>query len=352
MKLNKILATLFLCAIAVLTVHGVSANAASKKVKITPSTKEYKLDSLKLTVSASFKEENVEKIELKKGKVKKTADKYWEDAYSESFSYNKKKGKTEAEFYIHDNGTYSARVTTKSGKKYVKSIKVDNIVVQSEHSEQIKTITDISSRDSKGNYKIKVDFKYPLNTSSNTFEDTYTGDTIYLPEGPVVIQDFMWKDENGDIKHQDYWDEYIQCIVVLPKNPADFYDMEKCDYLYDNPEHADFGFLPGDYDNEYVAYDDYEYWDDGDYYVPLYRTIYSGIEFKITGKTKVKLAYSEEGAPNIISGREYFDIMTGHAEEIEGVHIYGDLNYYLYEDYTEKDGFTDVVKYLVEIYMP
>ena len=348
MKLKKLILGLFLCIICAATIGGVNASAKSKKIKFIPETKKETFRWLDVKMIISVKESDIEKIEYQYGKVKKTADKYWKDASIYDYYYEgEKKNTTEGSLSVYENGTYSVRVTTKSGKKYVNYIKIKNLGTPSENCEHTYTIKNVSKPDSNGNYTVTFDIKTEFNATFSDFEGSKVGDIVYVDDKPLVIQAFKKMDENNNISSQDKWDESVQLIVVVPKNFADFYEGEMLEYYEEYPEYADFGFLPGYYDCEYIAYDDYEYWDCDNYYVPFYKVL-STKDFKVTKDTNVKLAYSAE---RYISGKDYFAIYTGE-KEIEGINVYKGIDFNLYEKYDKKKGFTDVISELQEIYTP
>ena len=348
MNLKKLIAGFFLCIICAATIGGVSVNAKSKKIKLVPETKNETFELLFVDVIVSLKPSDIQKIEYQNGKVKKTSDKYWSNACELEYFYEgSKKNTTEVSLNVYYNDTYSVRVTTKSGKKYVNYIKIKNLGVPSENCLHTYSITDVSEPDSNGNYTVTVECKTELNATYSDFEGTKVGDTVYIDEKPVIIQEFRVMDTSGKTKSQNKWDESVGLIVVVPKNFSDFYEGESLKFIEEYPEYADFGFITGDYDNEYIAYDDYEYWEAEGYYVALYKVL-STKKFKVTKDTNVKLAYSEK---RFISGKDYFAVYRGD-KTIDGINVYKGLDYRLYEKYTKKDGFTDVISELVEIYTP
>ncbi|MBR4725413.1 MAG: hypothetical protein IK071_06485 [Lachnospiraceae bacterium] len=356
MKNKKILAGIFLLILAVLIPSGISSQAAvSKKIKLTPWLTTTTHGEVVVDITASIK--NVVSIDIAEGKIKKTADKYWKNANTEKdFSYHKDTKTTEATFWARRNGTYSVRVTTKSGKKYVNYIKISNLEPTSERGEMVANITNVSKPDSKGNYTITVDYKAELTAEPEIFEGTKAGDVVSIGGRDVEILDFLTLNENYEAVSQRKYDDKVECVVVLPKNAGDFYDLsnDMNSYLVEDPTAADFGFvrIGGDI---FYAYDDFEYWAfGGDYYVNLFDTVYSGVKLKVTADTFVRLAYADRekyGDIPGISGTDYCAIRRG-TKELEGVYVYDDIDLHIYESYSKKKGFTDTVSEIVEIYSP
>ncbi|MCR5324400.1 MAG: hypothetical protein K6E85_14170 [Lachnospiraceae bacterium] len=356
MKFRKLFTGLIIVILAVMIPNAVSAQAArSKKIKLSPWVTDKTHGMVVVDVYASLK--NVTGIEIKKGKIKKTADKYWKDSWFDDYCYyDKETGKTHSVFYAYENGIYSVRLTVKSGKKYVNYIKISNLEPVSERGKLTANIRKVSEPDSKGNYTITVDYKKELTTSYKTFVGTKVGDVVSIDGRDVEIKDFLTMNEDYETSSQKEFDEYVDCIVVLPKNVGDFYDLDENSYLLDNPEHADFGFVRSYEDEDtYVAYDDYEYWADGsEYYVNLFDTVYTGVKLKVTEDTLVRLAYADRdyyGKNPTISGTDYCAARLG-TKTIENAFIPEELDLYIYESYSKKKGFTDTVSEIVEIYTP
>ena len=356
MKFNKFLAGFFLAVVAVLALGTVSAKAASKKITLTPSTKKDAYQYLVVYIETSLKD--VVKMEYKAGKVKKAADKYWKDSEELEYFYtDEETGKTKQSFLVYDNGTYTVRVTTKSGKKYVKSIKIKNLCLLSENASCVYRILKVSNPNSKGNYTITVDCKRQLTAPYSLFRGTKVGDTVKLAEGAKLkIMEFR-KYANGAYTTQDKYDDDVTIVVVRPLNPSDLYNTDE-DYPYsieESPNYYDFGFInDSDYEETLNAWIDYEWYDDGDYYVPLYYSMGTK-KFVVTKKTNVKLAYVDwtvENAPKEISGTDYCAIRKG-TKEIEGVYVYDTVDVSIFEKYDKKtNSFTNVVGEIKEIYTP
>ena len=357
MKLKKLLAGFFLCIATALVLGGVSAQAASKKITLTPSTTKETFEYLVVYVSTPIKEDNIASIEYKPGKIKKAADKYWKDAETESWFYlDEETGKTTASFWVYENGYYSVRITTKSGKKYVKSIKIKNLGVLSENSNHVYQIKKISGPSAKGNYSIIVDCMETLKARYDDFRGTKIGDTVLInDEIYVTVIDFRKLDGEGYYTSQDKYDDAVDCVVVRPKNPADLFELKEYVDLKENPDYYDFGFINrSDYEEHLVAYSDYEWFcTDSDYYVPIYYSL-GTIKYIVTKNTNVKLAYvdSESGAPSMISGTDYMEIRLGK-KEIKGIFVPDDVELKIFEKYDKKKfEFTNVVSEIKEIYMP
>ncbi|MCR5684614.1 MAG: hypothetical protein K6G81_04225 [Lachnospiraceae bacterium] len=356
MKLKKLFTGLLIVILAVMIPNAVSAKAStSKKITLSPWVTEKTHGMVVVDVYASLK--NVTGIEVKKGKIRKTADKYWENSEIEDYwYYDKETGITNSSFYAYENGTYSVRLTVKSGRKYVNYIKISNLEPVSERGQLTANIRKVSKPDSKGNYTITVDYKKELTVSYECFVGAKVGDVVSIGGREVEIKDFQTMNEDYEIVSRKEFDEYVDCIVVLPKNAGDFYDLNEYSYLLENPDHADFGFIRSFEDRDtFVAYDDYEYWTDGsDYYVHLFDTVYTGVKLKVTKDTLVRLAYADRdfyGDKPTISGTDYCAARLG-TKKLENAFIPENLDLHIYEAYSKKKGFTDTVSEIVEIYMP
>ena len=350
MKIKKIFTGLLVVILAVLITNAVSAQAAvSKKIRLIPWVTDKTHGKVVVDINASLK--NVTCIEVKEGKIKKTADKYWKNSdYLYDYYYNEATGIFDSSFYATKNGTYSVRLTVKSGKKYVNYIKISNLEPVSERGKLTANIRKVSKPDSKGNYTAE------LTASYKNFVGTKVGDVISIDGRDVEIKDFLTMNEDYETSSRKEYDEYVDCIVVLPKNAGDFYDLNEDSYYTEHPEEADFGFIRSYEDADtYVAYDDYEYWADGnDYYVSLFDTVYTGVKLKVTKDTLVRLAYADRdfyGNNPTVSGTDYCAARLG-TKELENAFIPGDVDLYIYESYSKKKGFTDTVSEIVEIYTP
>ncbi len=350
--MKKLITGFFLCVLAVIALGTVSAKAAAKNITLKKSTNKTVYDYMFIEVYSSLKEADIAKIEYKQGKIKKTADKYWKDSELAEYFYTNDDGKVETSFLIYSNGTYSVRITTKSGKKYVKSIKVKNFGMTSENAHCSYFIKKISGPSKKGNYTITCDVKEQLTTSFNTFRGTKTGDTVDIGDGKYVKVLEYWKmDENYQVYKLDKYDDEVGVVVVRPKNPLDFYDkLEEYVDLDEQPAYYDFGFInDSDYEETLNAYSDYAWWDGGDYYVPVFNNLGTK-KFIVTKNTNVKLAYSSN-LPEI-SGTDYMQLRLDQ-KEIEGVYVPDDVELRIFEKYDKKTKqFTDVAAEIKEIYMP
>ncbi|MBP5331237.1 MAG: hypothetical protein J6Y89_05240 [Lachnospiraceae bacterium] len=354
MKRYKLFAGLLLLVLAILIPNAVSTQAAvSKKVELEPWFHSIH-SSVVVYVKTSLKD--VVSYEIAEGKIKKTADKYWKKAvyHNADYSYyDSETGITEFPFDVYKNGTYSVRVTTKSGKKYVNYIKISHIEPVSDRGKLVANIKKISKPDSKGNYTITVDYKDELTVSESLFEGTKVGDVVSVGGREVEILDFMTQNADYETTSQKKYDENVECVVVLPKNAGDFYDLEANSYIAENPKNADFGFIRNA--DTFIAYDDFEYWAfGGDYYVNLYDTVYAGVKLKVTADTLVRLAYANRdlyGDIPTVSGTDYCAAWKG-TKKLEDAYVYTDLDLHIYEKYTKKKGFTDTVSEIVEIYTP
>lgn len=358
MKFNKLLAGFFLAVVAVLALGTVSAKAASKKITLTPSTKKDAYEYLVVDVETSLK--NVVKMEYQEGKVKKTADKYWKDSEELKYFYtNEETGITSESFFVYNNGTYTVRVTTKSGKKYVKSIKIKNLCPLTETSSCVFNIKKVSKPSKKGNYTITAEAQIQLTAPYSVFRGTRVGDTVTLESGKQLKIIEFRKLVEGEYSHttQNSYDDEVGCVVVRPLNPSDFYDTSDDIYvdLKENPAYYDFGFInDSDYEETLNAWNDFEWWDDGDYYVPMYKSL-GTMDFIVTKNTNVKLAYVSwevENAPTEISGTDYCEMLRGN-KTIEGVTLINDVEVKIFVKYDKKaKEFTNVVGEIKEIYTP
>ena len=353
--MKKLITGFFLCLLAVVALGTVTAKAASSKLTLKKSTTKTVYDYMFISIYSSLKEADIDKIEYKQGKVTKTADKYWKDADNAQYFYTNDDGKVETSFLIYSNATYSVRLTTKSGQKYVKSIKVKNFAVTSENSESSYFIKKISGPSAKGNYSITCDVKTQLTTRYSTFRGTKKGDTVNLGGGKYVTIIEYWKiSKNNEIYKPNKYDDEVAVVVVRPQNPADFYDK-----LYDNinleeqPSFYDFGFInDSNYEETLNAYEDYAWFEGGDYYVPIYKNLGTR-KFIVTKNTVVKPAYmSSSLGYDEISGTDYMKLWLGK-KQIDGIYIVKDVELKIYEKYDKKNKeFTDVAAYIKEIYMP
>ena len=355
MKLRHFFAGFFLCIAAVLVFSSGTALAkVSKKITLKPETTLETHNTLKIDITVDAK--NVKSIEMLGKKVTKTADKFWKDAIPVlGFYFDKELKKTVASEWVNTAATYSFRVTTNSGKKYVNYIKISNLAPVDEEALLEASIKKVSKPDKNGNYTITVDFFRQIALEASEFEGRKVGDTFDIDGRTVTIVSMKTLDKNNEEVELKQYDEIVQCIVVRPKKVTDFWDTKKDTWVLDSPENADFGFIRDFSGDVFEAFIDYDYWNGGDYYVEMNDIAIKGAKFKVTDKTTARLAYvdyQKESLSRYITGTKYLAIREGK-ESIEGVYVYKEVGVYIYRKYNKKTGkFTNTVSEIVEIYTP
>ena len=351
MKLRKLLTSLALCLFGIILIGSIPTEAASKKIKLTPSTKKDTYEYVYVDVTSTIKAEEVTKVEYQFGKVKKTADKKWKDA-SALYFYENDDGSTISWFNAYYNGTYSVRISTKSGKKYVKTIKIKNILPASTNSNKEATITGVSGPDKKGNFTITVDYLTPYNKNYDELVGLKVGDTLDFSGKETTIISMYSLSDNYELVPMSAYDDTCVGIICQVKNWKDFYPEDEWEYRKD-PANQVFGLYS--FGGLYYAYDDYEY--APDCYVMLGYTYPSQVKLKVNSKTKVYPAYVDrEKYPDgcELTAEEYFSLIGNKdLQDQMGIYIYEGINFKIYEKYDKKTGqHTDVVAELHEIYTP
>ena len=358
MKLKKIITGFFLCVIAVIAAGGIYTNAASKKIflslKKTKTTHTYNI----INIETSIKKKNIASIEIKKGSVKKTADKYWKGAEKIDYFYsNDATGKTKTTYVVDENGTYSVRITAKSGKKYVKSIKVKNIEPSSERSNLDARITGVSGPDKKGEYTIIVDYYGQVTVDSSKVLGRKIGDKIRIGErGIAKIVEILGEDSSYEYTIDQTKVQKDSCVVLIPDDPKSFFGIEDEDedsyYSYNDYKFGLIMSYTGDKFVACLAYDQSE-----EYRDELYDKIYSNVKLKVNDKTSVHPAYvyrENDSSYVSISAPEYFELFNNmELQEETGIYVHEGVGVWIYEEYNKKTGkFTDYVSEIVEIYTP
>ena len=243
MKLKKVLLGCLLCLMTLFVMGGVPAEAASKKVKLVPSVTYETHNGYFVKIKIALAEGKIASVEYQKGKVKKTADKYWSGVSSKAWrDYNDDKKNTYYSFDVTENGYYSVRVTTTKGKKYTANIKISNIAPKSDDSRRMAFISKVSKPDSKGNFTVTADYYTQLTAIRSEFAGNGRGDVITIDGRKVEIIDFYKKEGYSDAVLQDSFNDETGMVVVKPVDPKDFADI-KDDYC----------------DNPFITYDDCRY---------------------------------------------------------------------------------------------
>ncbi len=349
MNIKKLLVTLGVCIIGLFIIGEVSTFAADKSLVLEVRSNQNPYRSQWIDVFSSIPAKDVKRIEYVSGKVKKASSKKWKYAITVDFYDGDDEG-TEGSFDVYNNGTYSVRLTTKSGKKYVKTVKVKSMLPASADSNKEAVIKKISKPDKKGTYTITVDYLYPYNKTYDEVVGIKVGDTIDFFGKEATVTQLYTYGEDYELVPITAFDDSCQVIVCKPKNYKDFYP----DAIYgDNPDSYSFGLL-----NEggiFIAYDDYEYQDDA--YVPVNFAYRSDVKLKAGKNTKVQLAYYDrERYPDgcVISMKEYVALKdNSDLQEEYGVYLYNETNFYIFDKYDKKaKKHTDVAEIIQEIYTP
>ena len=356
MKLKTILASLAICAVCVLGLLFAGSkpvDAATKQIVFDPGATATgdAYGSLYIGISSPIKAESVKKLEYQYGKVTKTSNKKWKNATPLPV-YNDDDGTTISYVYVYGNGTYSVRLTTTSGKKYVKTIKVKNIVPVSQNSSKEAIITDISAPDKDGNVTITVDYLTPYNKNYEELVGTKVGDTLDFGGKKATIVSMYELDDSYDLVPITSFTDECKGIICKANNWKEFFSSDE-DYR-ENPQNQMFGLISFD-GGLYIAYDDYDY--APDCYVKLSYVYPSGVKLKVTKDTVVIPAYVDhiknpDGVQLSIS--EYVALKADKELQDEmGVYINDSITYEIYEKYSKKKGtHTDVVDIIHEIYTP
>ncbi len=358
MKLKKVITGLFLCAIAVIAAGGIYTNAASKKVTVYMESTVTTHSGEYIYVLTSIKKKNVASIEYKAGSIKKTADKYWKDAEDITFYTDDETGKTKAGFRVYENGTYSVRVTAKSGKKYVKRIKINNIEPCSDRSILDARIKEFSGPDKKGEYTITVDYYGLVTVEASKVLGRNLGDKVRIGDrGIAKIVEILGEDSDHEYTVQQTKVQATSCVVLIPDDPKSFYGIKSEDddiyYSYNGYRFGLFMSYSGDVFVACQAYDEPE-----EYRDELYDKVYSNVKLKVNDKTVIRPAYTEwskYGMKTVtLSVSEYLALRNNRElQEEKGIYVYEGVGVWIYESYDKKTGeFTDYVSEIVEIYTP
>ena len=247
----------------------------------------------------------------------------------------------------------AVRLTTTSGKKYVATIKVKNILPASFNSSKEATITNVSGPDKKGNYTITVDYLTPYNKNYDELNGLKVGDTLDFNGKETTITAMYSLTDDYDLEPISAFSDECVGIICKVKNWKDFYPEDEADYR-SYPENQIFG-LYRSYDGIYYAYDDYEY--APDCYVLLGYSYPSQVKLTVDKKTRIYPAYVDynknpDGCE--ITADVYFAaIGNKELQEELGFYIYEGTTFSIYEKYNKKTGqHTDVVAEIREIYTP
>ena len=352
MKLKKLILTLVLSLLGVLFISGTQIYAATKKIVLEPSTTKDTYEYVYVSVTSPIKAENVAKLEVLAKKVTKTSDKKWKKAESIYF-YANDDDTTIGYFYAGSNGTYSVRLTTNTGKKYVMTIKINNLLPSSENSAKEATITGISGPDKDGNYTITVDYETAYSKTSKELKGKKIGDKLDFNGKKATITAMYSLDDNYELKSISAFDNNCYAVICQTDNWKEFYDENSEEYRSD-PSNQLFGLIS--YDGKiFYAYDDYEY--APDCYVTLGYTYPSQVELKLNKDTIVKPAYIDrEKNPNGCEiTADLYVSMIGNQElqEEYGIYIFDGTVFRIYEKYDKKiKKHTDIVDVLAEVYYP
>ena len=358
MRIRKVLLGLLLSAVMVLALSGVYAEAATlKNVILIPTITHETHESYTIYIQTPIAYNEVKSIDFQKGKVKKTANKYWKNAdLNLTPRIDGETGYTQTSFYISENGYYSARITTKSGERYVNYIKISNFAPVSEDSEYVAKIKKVSKPNSKGNFTITVDYLTPLVATESDFSGKNIGDIVNINGREVEILEFNDLDY-FEIIGQDNFDKNTSMVVVKPVDSKDFSDIvnDSSEKVFAKNPDAAYGYIRGG-DGVFTAYLEYDSWDGGDFYGLLYETVKSGIKYKVTSKTNVKLYrinWQYKDAKLTMSGKDYLAIRKGIKEQVEWAYVSKTASMRIYQAYDKKTGeFTNVISEIIEIYKP
>ncbi|MBR6476314.1 MAG: hypothetical protein IKS98_12835 [Lachnospiraceae bacterium] len=353
MKAKKVFLGCLLCLLMLFVMGEFQAEAASKKVKLEPRVTYETHNGYFMQIKIPFAADKIASVEYLSGKVKKSADKYWNDSKKDAWiDYNTKNTKiTYYCFYITENGYYSARVTTKSGKKYVACVKVKNIAPKSDNSRLMAYITKVSKPDSEGNYTVTADYYKQLTAVKSNFAGKGKGDIVEINGRKVELLEFYKKVSYTESVPLDSFTDDTEMVVVKPVDPKEFADI-KDDYndnVFVNYDNLDFGYVIAG-NNWFYAFLDYDYWMDGsDYYVGLNEKFKTNSKLKVTKDTTVGLCLTSD----VISGTDYLSYREGYADTPEGMYVSKNTPMHIYEKYDKKKKkFTNTVSEIDEIYRP
>ena len=349
MNFKKLLVALGAFILGIFLLGEVSAHAASKQLvlKLRSGQNPYKAQWIDVTSSVLTKD--ISKVEYVSGKVKKASSKKWKNAIPvATFSLDDEAFEGCIEAY--ENGTYSVRLITKSGEKYVKTVKVKTKFPASENSNKEAVIKKISGPDKKGSYTITVDYLYPYNKKYDEINGIKVGDKLDFFGKEATVTRLYTIDEDDEFVPITVFDDSCYAVICKPENYKDFYPNAE---YGDDPETYSFGLL--NEGGSFVAYDDYEYGSDA--YVTVNFVYKADVKLKAGKNTKVQPAYYDRSRYSDsceISMKEYVDLKGDDSlKEEYGIYTYGEMTYYIFEKYDKKaKKHTDVVDILQEIYYP
>lgn len=344
--MKKTLIYLVLVLILVLLVPGVCSYAADAKVTLKPSTKKTTYGNVTVSVSSSISSGSIYKIEWKKGKITKSASKYWKDS--------KDITKT-SKFSVKKNGWYSVRIIDKNEKIYVKSIKIKNIKKAQYHGYMTGYIKGISEKDKNGEYTITVDFVDQIKCAKSDLWNKSIGDSVKVAGHKGVIVDVLsdprFPDGYAELtkRHTQVNDE--RYYVVVRFDDFDNYVLAN-DY---NPKGIEFGFVL-DGAETYRAYYGISYNSFIEVYTPEEYYVEKGVKLKVTKETSVQPAIFRRADGSFdydyrMNGIEYIENIKGIKNTIGDGCItkYGSIR----EMYDEKNKcYTNYVDEIIEKYMP
>ena len=357
MKLKKILGGLVLCLLCILTVAVLDnkpTDAAEKVITLSMNygkkTHTYDL----IDVHIALKESDIKKVEIKEGKIKSTANKKWKNSTVYAvYECDDDPNCSSCSHYVDTNGYYTVRVTTTSGKKYVKSIKVKNLLNNCYLSQCYSQIKNISKADNNGNYTLTADVYSQLGARVDDVLGKKVGDTIIVSdtfmfeEFECTITDVIRFDGYGEPEHLDTVEDY-SCRPVLTTEYCDLFT----EYFKDDPY---FGLVFNNTTGAYfMAYDDFA-WDDC--YSEFCCLISKDAQFLIDKKTLVFPAnydMQKYGFRYTIDAETYIALRGNKKKQQKlGIIIYDSLDCRLYMHYDSKtDAFTNYLDEIFEIYSP
>lgn len=351
MKLKKILGGLVLCLLCILTVavlENKPTDAAENIITLSMASgkKTHTYDYINAHIA--IKASDIKKVEFQQGKVKSTSDKKWKVCVE--WDFTECEDDPDCSFStvsVGANGYFSIRVTTVSGKKYVKSIKVKNILDNADLCEFRAVITNISEADKDGYYTLTADLYEQFAAHVSEVIGKKVGDTINIYGFDCTITDIIKFDENGEIQHVKKVTDYT-CRPILTTE----YNNSLPKSFKDNPY---FGLVCLYATHEYFnAYDDYE-WEDC--YSPFCYKYDTNTKFRVNKKTKVYLAdydFTQYGSRYYLPANKYISLI-GNTKKQEklNIHIYDHPEYYFYPSYNAKtDEASDYLEEIEELYSP
>lgn len=348
MKVKKLLCAMLIGMLGLFLLGNVNAEAANKSViTFETGSKRAAYGSLQVIVESTFDYSELVKIEYKKGKVKKSADKYWKKATDITGT---------ASFTATKNGYYTVRITDINNKKYIRSIKIKDIKPAGEYGKNVAYITSIGPKAADGTYTITADFVKNISLPYKKLIGKKVGDTVKVEGNTGKITRILSFDDEGYLKEgKKTVDDYADRVMVRFSTHDNLYDY------YNYPDYdpdAEYGFASRNEGADWFLYSDADF---EECYANAESIIKTNVDLKLTKDSQIQPSmydYTEYGFEYTIGAEDYallfkelrVDYISEYATEIN---VYPQFWGHIYQKYdSETKTFTDEIEFIRELYTP